>query len=97
MRIAKINTDDITALEQLEKVNEEENEFWDEVEKWGIEGNNTAELLSEMFDDFTSKYNLVRKLGISHEQIQSHLKLHYQKLENRHEEGRINIESWEEC
>jgi len=96
MRIAKINTDDITALEQLEKVNEEENEFWDEVEKWGIEGNNTAELLAEMFDDITSKYNLVRKLGISHEQIQSNLKLHYKKLEKRHEEGRINIEAWEE-
>lgn len=96
MRIAKINTDKLTVIEQLEKVNEEENEFWDEVEKWSTKGNNTAELLGEMFDKWTADYNLVRKLGISHEQIQSHLKLHYQKLENRHEEGRINIESWEE-
>ena len=96
MKIAKIKTDNLV-IQQVEKVFEEEKEFQDEVERWSFcNGTNKAELLSEYFDCITSKHNLLIKLGITEEEIRSHMKLHYQKLEQRHEEGRINIDEWSE-
>ena len=89
MRIAKIETDD--SWVGMKKVNEEIFEFME-----AVIGQKKEEILAEGFDIIQALFSYFYSNGYTKEEIQSHIKLHYQKLENRHEECLINIEAWEE-
>jgi predicted house-cleaning noncanonical NTP pyrophosphatase (MazG superfamily) len=86
MRIAKIKTE--SEGDALNKLHEEYHEF--------MRSKTKQNDFEEGFDIVQSVFSVFYAKGYTREEIQSHMKLHYQKLENRHEEGRINIESWEE-
>ena len=92
MRIAKINQD-ISIEDQMKKVREEDDEFLQEAQKLNV---NIQKLVGEYFDKIQSSANLLLRMGVTKEVLDTHLKLHYQKLEIREFEGKIKIDGWQE-
>lgn len=86
MKIAKIKT--VSEGDALLKLHEEYDEFMRSTSKQND--------LEEGFDIIQSVYSIFYAKGYTEEEIRSHMKLHYQKLEQRNEEGRINIDEWSE-
>lgn len=87
MKIARFEkVKEWTGYEQLKKIREEISELTREYTKEGE--------LAEGFDIIQSVFTYFFVKGYTKEEIESHLKLHYQKLEQRDEEGRIKIDEW---
>ena len=78
-----------TVLKQLKKVGEEVFELIEQVAKLNTQG-----IISEGLDVIQSVFTLFLIIGIDEKTIQSHLKLHYQKLESRGTHNNLTIEEW---
>ena len=86
MKIVKIKT--VSEGDALIKLHEEYHEF--------MRSKSKQNDLEEGFDIIQSVFSVFNAKGYTGDEIRSHMKLHYQKLEQRHEEGRINIEECSE-
>lgn len=90
LKIAKYENVKVwTVMQQVKKICEE---FGELIE--AIFTGKKQNVLSEGFDLIQSVFTLFFILGYTKDDIQTHLKLHYQKLEIRDHEGELKIEDW---
>ena len=92
MKVAKFkNVYKWKAVQQVKKIGEEVFELVEAMVK-----GNTQEIIAEGLDVIQAVFTLFFILGVDKDKLKAHMSLHRRKLENRHEEGIIDIEEWVE-
>lgn len=78
IELKNINLDNVSLMEQVDKAQEEEQEFW---EAYGEQ--NKEHLLEEFYDSIQAKLGLMYKLGITAEEVMEAYSKHLEKIKNR--------------